>query len=175
MTTFSNNLFSIQLLMESGGLVLWLILFASILMWALIAERYLFVYWIHPKSVTILLAKWQQRSERQSWAAQQVRVGMIAQSRASLKRYLMFIKTLTGALPMLGLLGTVDGMIQTFDVLSVFGTGNARGMAGGVLVGLITTMAGLLTALSGLYFSTELESRMSRAAENVADQLRRDE
>ena len=37
---------------------------------------------------------------------------------------------------------------------------------------LITTMAGLVTALSGLYFSTELESRMSLAVENVADKLR---
>ena len=87
----------------------------------------------------------------------------------------MFIRTLTGALPMLGLLGTVDGMIQTFDVLSVFGTGNARGMAGGISVALITTMAGLVTALSGLYFSTELETRMSLAVENVADKLRQDD
>ncbi len=174
MTTFGNNLFNIQLLMESGGVVLWLILLASILMWTLIAERYLFVFWVYPKTVAVMVAEWQQRAERRSWAAQQIRAGMIAQSRASLKRYLMFIKTLTGALPMLGLLGTVDGMIQTFDVLTVFGTGNARGMAGGISVALITTMAGLLTALSGLYFSTELEARMRHAVESVADQLRRD-
>jgi len=175
MTTFADNLFNIQLLMESGGVVLWLILFASILMWTLIAERYLFVYWVHPKAVAKMLSEWQQRTERRSWAAQQIRAGMIAQSRASLKRYLMFIKTLTGALPMLGLLGTVNGMIQTFDVLTVFGNGNTRGMAGGISVALITTMAGLLTALSGLYFSTELESRMTHAVEDVADRLQRDE
>jgi len=174
MIAFSNNLFNIQLLMESGGTVLWLILLASILMWTLIAERYLFIYRVHPQRVKAMVSEWQQRSERTSWTAQQIRTGMIAQSRASLKRYLMFIKTLTGALPMLGLLGTVDGMIQTFDVLSVFGTGNARGMAGGISVALITTMAGLLTALSGLYFSTELESRMTHTVEYVADQLRRD-
>ena len=168
-------IFNVQLFMESGGMVLWLILFTSILMWTLIAERYLYVYWVHPQSLRILLSEWQQRSERRSWAAKQIRVGMIAKSRASLRRYLMFIRTLTGALPMLGLLGTVDGMIQTFDVLSVFGTGNARGMAGGISVALITTMAGLVTALSGLYFSTELESRMSLAVENVADKLRQDD
>jgi biopolymer transport protein ExbB len=100
---------------------------------------------------------------------------MIAQARVSLKRYLMLIKTLTVALPMLGLLGTVDGMIQTFDVLTVFGTGNARGMAGGISIALITTMAGLLTALSGLYFSTELETRVAREVDLMSDQLKRDE
>jgi len=175
MTALNNNFFNIQVLMESGGAVLWLILLASILMWTLIAERYLFVYRVHPKSVKKLVSEWQQRSERRSWSARQIRTGMIAQSRASLRRYLMFIKTLTAALPMLGLLGTVDGMIQTFDVLTVFGTGNARGMAGGISVALITTMAGLLTALSGLYFSTELEGRVTQAVDQVSDQLKRDE
>ena len=86
----------------------------------------------------------------------------------------MSIKTLIVALPMLGLLGTVDGMIQTFDVLTVFGTGNARGMAGGISVALITTMGGLLAALSGMYFSTQLEQRVARSVDNVADALRRD-
>jgi biopolymer transport protein ExbB len=65
-------------------------------------------------------------------------------------------------------------MIQTFDVLTVFGTGNVRGMAGGISVALITTMGGLLAALSGMYFSTQLEQRVSREIDNVADALRRD-
>ncbi|KKN13532.1 hypothetical protein LCGC14_1005510, partial [marine sediment metagenome] len=89
-----------------------------------------------------------------------------------LQRYMMIIRTLTVALPMLGLLGTVDGMIQTFDVMTVFGTGNARGMAGGISIALITTMGGLLTALSGLYFSTQLSQRTTREVDRVADALR---
>jgi biopolymer transport protein ExbB len=75
---------------------------------------------------------------------------------------------------MLGLLGTVDGMIQTFDVMTVFGTGNVRGMAGGISVALITTMGGLLTALSGLYFTTQIEERVNRQVHNVADALTRE-
>lgn len=161
--------------MESGGTVLWAILLASILMWTLIAERYLYFYRQHPRSVNQMVSAWQRREDRKSWSALQIRSGMIATLRASSKRYLMFIKTLTGALPMLGLLGTVDGMIQTFDVLTVFGTGNARGMAGGISIALITTMAGLLTALSGLYFSTELEQRVNWAVDQASDKLMRDE
>ncbi|NQZ53323.1 MAG: MotA/TolQ/ExbB proton channel family protein [Piscirickettsiaceae bacterium] len=174
MDTLTTNLFNIHLLLESGGLVLWAILIASVLMWTLIIERYLFVYAVHPKQVKKLIADWQKRSERSSWYAQKIRQGMIAESALSLKRYLMSIRTLIVALPMLGLLGTVDGMIQTFDVLTVFGTGNARGMAGGISIALITTMGGLLAALSGMYFSTQLEQRVAREVDNVADALRRD-
>jgi biopolymer transport protein ExbB len=174
METLTNNLFNIQLLLESGGLVLWAILIASIVMWTMIIERYFFVYFIHPSHIKTALATWQKRSDRQSWYAQKIRQGMIAESSASLKQYLMSIRTLIAALPMLGLLGTVDGMIQTFDVLTVFGTGNARGMAGGISVALITTMGGLLAALSGMYFSTQLEQRVLRAQDSLADVLRRD-
>ena len=141
-----DNLFQIQLLMESGGTVLWLILLASILMWTLIIERYVFIWFLHPREVRKVM----------------------------LERFLILIRTLTVALPMLGLLGTVNGMIQTFDVMTVFGTGNTRGMAGGISVALITTMGGLLTALSGLYFITQLEQRVAREVNNVADALRRD-
>jgi hypothetical protein len=54
---------------------------------------------------------------------------------------------LAAVAPLLGLLGTVTGMIATFDVLAVFGTGNAKAMAGGISEALITTQTGLLVAL----------------------------
>ncbi len=174
MELLNSNLFGIRLLLENGGLVLVMILIASIIMWAMIAERYIFVYFIYPKRVKNVIASWQQRSDRCSWYALQIRQGMIAQNAAALKQYLLPIRTLVVALPMLGLLGTVHGMIQTFDVLTVFGTGNARGMAGGISIALITTMGGLLTALSGMYFSTQLEQRVARTIENISDALRRD-
>lgn len=172
--TVTDNLFQIQLLMESGGTVLWLILLASVLMWTLIIERYVYLFMLHPKEKQKLIDQWHQRADRRSWYAQQIRLGLIAESRISLERYLVLIKTLTMALPMLGLLGTVHGMILTFDVMTVFGTGNTRGMAGGISIALITTMGGLLTALSGLYFSTQLQQRVTRTVDNVADALRRD-
>ena len=174
MELLNSNLFGIQLLLENGGSVLMVILVVSVIMWAMIAERYIFVYVTHPKRMKNLIDVWQQRADHSSWYAHQIRRGMIAQDSAELKQHLMSIKTLVAALPMLGLLGTVDGMIQTFDVLTVFGTGNARGMAGGISVALMTTMGGLLTALSGMYFSTQLEQRVARTIEHVGDALRRD-
>lgn len=174
MELLHRNFFGIQLLLENGGTVLMMILIASIIMWVMITERYIFIYLIHPKHVKIVIDAWYQRSDRRSWYAQQIRRGMIAQMSATLTQYLLPIRTLVMTLPMLGLLGTVDGMIQTFDVLAVFGTGNARGMAGGISVALITTMGGLLTALSGMYFSTQLELRVARLIENTTVELRQD-
>ena len=86
------------------------------------------------------------------------------------RRYLAPFRTLTEALPLLGLLGTVSGMIDTFDVMTLFGSGNLRGMAGGISSALFTTMAGLVAALSGLYFSANLESR-ARAEERRMEHL----
>lgn len=153
---------------------MWLILLASVLMWTLILERYVYLWFLHPREVRKLLDEWHQRQDLSSWYAQQIRQGMISRCKTGLERFLILIRTLTVALPMLGLLGTVNGMILTFDVMTVFGTGNTRGMAGGISVALITTMGGLLTALSGLYFITQLEQQVVREVHNVADALRRD-
>jgi len=78
--------------------------------------------------------------------------------RRDLDRYVSTIMILAGVAPLLGLLGTVLGMIETFDVISVFGTGNARAMAGGISVALVTTQTGLLVAIPGLFFGGRLRS-----------------
>ena len=62
-------------------------------------------------------------------------------------------------------------MIKVFDVITVFGTGNTRGMASGISEALVTTMAGLFTALSGLYFVSDLERRADEQARNFEVEL----
>jgi biopolymer transport protein ExbB len=80
----------------------------------------------------------------------------------SLNSHLAIIASLAAVVPLLGLLGTVIGMIETFDVISVFGTGNARAMAGGISVALITTQTGLVIAVPGLFLSFLLHRRARR-------------
>jgi len=85
-----------------------------------------------------------------------------------LERSLATISVLAVIAPLLGLLGTVIGMIETFDVISIFGTGNAKAMAGGISVALITTQSGLLIAIPGLFLSGILRRR----ADSLSNQLR---
>jgi len=90
--------------------------------------------------------------------------------RFDLKRYLPVIAVLASVAPLLGLLGTVLGMMETFDVISVFGTGNAKAMAGGISVALVTTQTGLLVAIPGLFLSGWL-ARRSKRLETRLDEI----
>ena len=85
----------------------------------------------------------------------------------------MLIKVLIAICPLLGLLGTVTGMIAVFDVMTYSGGGNARAMAGGVSMATIPTMAGMVAALSGVYFGTWLEHKAQVETEKLEDLLQR--
>ena len=69
-----------------------------------------------------------------------------------LERYLNFLGTIAAITPLLGLLGTVIGMIKVFTAIMVEGTGNAAVLAGGISEALITTAAGLSVAIPTLMF-----------------------
>jgi len=64
-----------------------------------------------------------------------------------LERGLSLLKLGAGIAPLMGLLGTVTGMIKTFQAMTIFGTGNAQTMAGGISEALVTTMLGLIAAI----------------------------
>jgi biopolymer transport protein ExbB len=87
--------------------------------------------------------------------------------RPSIERNLAVIAVLGSIAPLLGLLGTVSGMITTFTVIAQLGTGNARPLAGGISEALVATEAGLLVAIPGLLMSVAL----SRRAERLSRQL----
>jgi len=69
-----------------------------------------------------------------------------------LERYLNTLGTIATISPLLGLLGTVFGMIQVFSAITTHGVGNAGAVAGGISVALITTAAGLMVAIPSLLF-----------------------
>lgn len=144
---------------EQGGPVTWAILAASVLMWTLILERYWFFFVRLPRERRRTEALWQGLAHASRKLKGRSRDTLIAAHALSIQRFLPAIRTLTAVLPLLGLLGTVSGMIDTFDVMAGFGQRNVRGMAGGISQALFSTMAGLMTALSGYYFSVNLDAR----------------
>ncbi|UCD48919.1 MAG: MotA/TolQ/ExbB proton channel family protein [Phycisphaerales bacterium] len=77
-----------------------------------------------------------------------------------LERFLPSIRMLSSVAPMLGLLGTVTGIIATFDVITVVGTGQPRLMAGGIAEALITTATGLAIAIPGLLAHSVLAGKV---------------
>ena len=96
---------------------------------------------------------------------------MISQFQLDTQTWLSFITLLIAICPLMGLLGTVTGMISVFDVLAVTGTGNARAMAAGISKATLPTMAGLLIALTGLYFKTRFQRLAQQGQQKLADTL----
>jgi len=147
---------------ELGGEVLVAIAVLLLLMWALIIERMFYLFGAHRKQVKIALAIWEAREERKSWHAHRIRERLISMVAQGLEKHLNILATCVALCPLLGLLGTVWGMIEVFEVMALSGSGNARAMASGVSKATIPTMAGMVAALSGIAISAFLQSRAKR-------------
>jgi biopolymer transport protein ExbB len=158
---------------EAGGNVLYGILIVTVLMWTFIIERLWYFYLVLPGRVREISATWGGRQDKSSWYARQIRTALVSEFRVESRRNLLLVRTLMAVLPLLGLLGTVTGMIAVFDVMAFAGTGNARLMASGVSKATIPTMSGLVAALSGFYFASSLEKKARRETERVGDLLAR--
>jgi biopolymer transport protein ExbB len=160
---------SIRDFMELGGDVLWAIMVVLFLMWTFILERLWYFYRVHPARKRAILANWEARADTTSWYAKRIREALVSETALALKRNVGLIKALIAICPLLGLLGTVTGMITVFDVMTYSGGGNARAMAGGVSMATVPTMAGMVAALSGVYFGTWLEHKAQIEAEKLED------
>ncbi|USD38320.1 MULTISPECIES: MotA/TolQ/ExbB proton channel family protein [Ferrimonas] len=93
------------------------------------------------------------------------------QTQPKLDKRIGLIATLAAIAPLLGLLGTVNGMIATFDVIALFGTGNAKAMAGGISESLITTQSGLTVAIPGMFLGVILNRRARRLSQTLNETI----
>lgn len=180
----------LQEFLETGGDVLLVIMAATFIMWAFILERLL--YWQagsggHKAFIADRLQSWEtwrdkvraSRSlptddperRRVSYEARAVRNKLISEVRLSAERNVELIKTLVAIAPLLGLMGTVTGMVEVFDVMAISGSSNARAMSAGVSKATIPTMAGMVSALSGLLLSNIIERRAKVETQTFADEL----
>ena len=191
-TVFTAYLTRLQEFVSSGGIVMVPLALVSIVMWILILNRVMFFRRLYIKNMTRIQAGQHVRENQKPDAGQykgaiSLLVTEFIQKRskdkvldlyildetvmsinAALDRFLALIGILAGIAPLLGLLGTVTGMLVTFDVIAVFGTGNARAMAGGISEALISTQTGLLIAIPGLYMANFLKRRSERLKQRVA-------
>lgn len=94
---------------------------------------------------------------------------VLAKASPPLEKNLSIIKLLAAVAPLLGLLGTVIGMIETFQAITLFGTGDPKLMAGGISQALVTTMLGLIAAVPLLFIHNLLDSR-SRAISQIYEE-----
>ncbi|MBK5921478.1 hypothetical protein CCR80_10600 [Rhodothalassium salexigens] len=149
--------------LDRGGWPLTLIVAAAFALWTLIFAR--LRYFAGPLAAdrARALDRWRRLGAHDGWHARQIRRRLISEHQMQLVRNNRLIATLVKVCPLLGLLGTVIGMIEVFEVMAVAGNGNARAMAAGISKATITTMAGMVVALSGLLVSNALARRAQAA------------
>jgi len=174
MQFFINAFEAIRDFLELGGPVLRIIGVNILFLWILILERLIY-YRTGLKSLfEEALNEWERRPERKSWHARQVREAIISRVRIASEKGLPMIQTLVALCPLLGLMGTVTGMIQVFEVMAISGTSNARSMAAGVSRATVPTMAGMVGALSGVFLITILTRTAKRNTAILEDRLTMD-
>lgn len=157
--------------MDRGGSVLWVIAILLLVKFSLVFERLWYLHSTHAKKVKQTLATWNARTDKSSWRARQIRMMMLSEISLDLKSTMPLIESLVVICPLLGLLGTVTGMIEVFFVMALTGGGDAKSMAGGVSKATIPTMAGMVGALSGIFASNMLKHKMENDLELLEDHL----
>lgn len=157
--------------LEAGGVVVQVLLVVAAVMWALIFERILYFWRERPKLVARVQSLWGARADHSSWYAKKIKQRMLAETSRAMTGSLPIIKAIVALCPLLGLLGTVTGMIQVFEVMGALGTGNARAMASGVSAATLPTMAGMVLALSGLYPISRFEHIVDRELRMLGDEM----
>jgi len=157
--------------MLRGGPVLWIIAWLLLVKWSLVFERVWYLNTTHKANVKATLAAWNARSDTKSWSAHQIRTMMISKISLDVRNTLPIIEVLVTICPLLGLIGTVTGMIEVFFVMAVTGGGDAKSMAGGGSKATIPTMAGMVGAISGIFASNYLKAKVDRDMELLEDHL----
>jgi len=178
-----NGLDALIAYIYAGGPIMAPLLAASIWMWYLILLKFLWLWRIrrHPLEFGVSLAYLEGKAwdDKLEWSPRASALGYFLQHRGGdsepdrimwevavrrqmfpLTRHLSAIKALGAAAPLLGLLGTVNGMVGTFQILGMQGAANAQALAAGIKEALITTQTGLLIAIPGLLAGQVLQKRV---------------
>jgi len=187
-----SQFFRLEEYLRTGGVVMLPLVVLSLVMWMLIVNRALFFRRLHVKNMTartarehirdgripdpmqyrgaisLLVAEFVSRRSGDPQLDRHLLDETVMKINRQLTDYLAVIGVLAAIAPLLGLLGTVTGMIATFDVLAVFGRGNAKAMAGGISEALITTQTGLLVAIPGLYMKGFLDRRARNLRQRIS-------
>ncbi|HAW49614.1 TPA: hypothetical protein DCX16_01485 [bacterium] len=168
--------------LDKGGYILRIIIGLSVVVFTLVVERLIFFYKIREKYDFLSILKEGKEKElkealrsktplsrllhncliNRHLAGQKQKEELelfIMKEEPRFLRFLNFIAVSTTAAPILGLLGTVVGMIKVFDALSTLGSPDAQLLAKGISEALITTEAGLVVALPCLFLHSFLVSK----------------
>ena len=158
-------------ILEEGGWIVYTLMLASLIMWATIIDRWWYFTRVLPQDAQASLTQWRARPEHNSWYARAIRQMLISRLSAGMTANMQILRVSIPLCPLLGLVGTVVGMLEVFDSMSLLGNADAKSMASGVSHAMIATLSGLAVSVTGLYPLYYFETRARRESELLADQF----
>ena len=161
----------LQAFLDRGGPVLIVIMAATFFMWALILERLFYFRFAHKQVAAEAIAEWRSRSDRKSRLAHWVKDKLVSEVRMKAEQNVQLTKAMVALAPLLGLLGTVTGMVAVFDIMAITSGADAKAMSAGVSRATIPTMAGMVASLSGILFTSGMDRTVNRSVQQVEDAM----
>jgi biopolymer transport protein ExbB len=159
-----------EMRMLGGPVVDWIFI-SCLVMWLIVIERYWYFARILPGQILSSVQQWKTREDRVSWKAMQIRKALISRLNAGMSSNLLVLRVLVPMAPLLGLLGTVSGMLNVFDSMAARGSADARSMATGVSEAMICTLTGLAVSISGLYPVFDFRRRVKQETDRLTERF----
>lgn len=150
---------------------MWVLMITCILLWFFIAERYYFFWFQYSHFSSQVISQWQIRTDKSSWRARAIRKALISDMNIKLKARLVLIRCLIVVCPLLGLLGTVNGMVGLFNTIAISGNSEAKLISAGIYQAILPTLAGLVISLSAFYIVSRTQKKTEKLTLQLADRL----
>ncbi|HET7921325.1 MAG TPA: MotA/TolQ/ExbB proton channel family protein [Gammaproteobacteria bacterium] len=160
-------------LFGTGALVLTLIFVLAAALWTLIIERYWYFLFVHPDVLERVLAVWQRRASAPGFHLHRARHRVLSDVGVEMARSITLIRSLLTVILLLGLLGSLGGMMQVLDAMVLQGGAGTHELARGITAAAIPLVTALAVVVTGVLFSQELTQRVLRETRLLRDQLRR--
>lgn len=148
---------------QKGGDVLIIIFIVAFVMWSIILDKMFLHFFAYPKSIKKTTLQNKQLNKKQ-----------FLEMKQKLESNMPLLKITIMVSPLLGLLGTVSGMIEVFDIISILGNSDAKAMSSGISRATIPTMVGMSVALSGMIFKVYLEQITKKRLRVLRERLQID-
>ena len=155
-----------------GGPVLYVLFFITLLIFYILIDKYNFLLLNSKDWSNNQLSKFKEEFPPESTDFKIADRVLLSSITREFKSNIKILQGLISMCPMIGLLGTVYGMIEVFEVLSFLGTGNPRAMSSGVAMATIPTMSGMVITLFGLYFYQDINGRIENLSKDFKVSLK---
>lgn len=160
-------------LFSGGAVVMTLIFLLAAALWALIIERYWYFLFVHPDVLENVLRIWRRRASGPAFLARRARRHILTEVGAQMGQSVTLIRSLLAVIFLLGLLGSLTGLMQVLGAMTLTGSAGTRALAHGIAASAIPVVTALAVVATGVFFNQELAQRVVRETRLLRDQLRR--